>query len=256
MQIITAPSKTQQTKLDKTTEVTTPKLLSKSQQLIECLCTFNKEELSALMKTSEKLTLSTLQKIQAFNLPFTPENAAPALFTFQGDAYDAIAAETYSEKELAHAQDHLFILSGLYGALRPLDLMQQYRLEMGLKLEVGKNANLYAFWREEVTGVINQAMTEDDDKILINLASQEYAKVVDKKKLKGRMVTIVFKQPHRGGLKTIPIHSKRARGLMIHYMISTGISIGEELKAFDLDGYSFAPSMSDDLTWTFAQRSS
>lgn len=210
-----------------------------------------KDELAALMKTSEKLTEATYQKIHNFTTPLTPENAKQAIFVFQGDAYDAIEADDYSADELGYAQKHLSILSGLYGLLRPLDLMQPYRLEMGAKLEVKNHKNLYQIWKEEVTTLLNKRLTLSGEPTIINLASSEYSKVIDRKQLKGRIVEIVFQQEHKGKVKTIPIHSKRARGLMIHHAIISRIEGSEQLREFNLGGYSHAPEKSSDERWVF-----
>lgn len=253
MQIITAPSKTQECRTRRYSQYSLPPFLAKSQSLINLLKNLREEELAALMKTSDKLTQATLEKINSFHLPFSLENACQSIFTFQGDAYDSISPDSYIPAELTHAQGHLFILSGLYGLLRPLDLMQPYRLEMGAKLSAGDCKNLYQFWKTEVTEVINRGLEKSGEKKLINLASREYSKVVDKKLLNGDLITIVFKQPHKDGYKTIPIYSKRARGLMIHFMITAGISRSEGLKDFDLDGYSFDASQSTESSWLFVQ---
>lgn len=249
MQLITAPSKTQQFNGRMYAEHSLPILFEQTKILTRQLKLFKRQELSQLMKTSEKLTESTYQLIHNFSHPFSPDNAKQALFTFQGAAYSAINAESYTKEQLSHAQQHLFILSGLYGILRPLDLMQPYRLEMGCSLAAGGANNLYHFWQGHVTDIINQALTEDSDKVLINLASKEYSKVVDNKKLQGEMVTITFKQLHKGRLRTIPVHAKKARGLMIHFAISKQVDRATELKAFNLDGYCFSKEDSTATEW-------
>ncbi len=203
------------------------------------------------MKTSPKLPESTFQRIHNFTTPFTPENAKQAIFTFQGDAYDSIEANNYSTEELDYAQKHVNILSGLYGLLRPLDLMQPYRLEMGLKLSVGGCNNLYQLLKEDVTELLNERLQESGDRTVVNLASTEYSKVIDKKRLQGEMIEMVFQQEHKGKMKTIPIHSKRARGLMIHYTISNKIDKALQLQRFNLDGYSIDRSRSTETKWFF-----
>ena len=254
MQIITAPSKTQTFNGRDLADHTLPFGLAKTERIIARLRELSFAELGRLMKTSDKLTETTLQRIDQFSLPFSLANARQALFTFQGDAYSSICGDTYSSAELHHAQRHLFILSGLYGALRPLDLMQPYRLEMGCPLSVDGASNLYRFWRDQVTGVINDAASNDTDRTLINLASAEYAKVIDKSKLQPEMVTITFKQPHKkGGYRTIPIYAKRARGAMIHYMITDGIDKAEGLLEFNQDGYRFNRKHSTGDQWIFLQ---
>ena len=205
------------------------------------------------MKTSEKLTLSTHERIHSFRRPFSQANSRQAIFTFQGDMFSTMDASHYTDKEINHAQKHLFILSGLYGLLRPLDLMQPYRLEMGAVLAVQMSKNLYQFWSDQVTEIINSALSGDTDKTLVNLASTEYSKVINRKKLQGEMVTITFRQKQKGTYKTIPIHSKRARGYMVHFVLTNQIARVAELKEFDLDGYTFNSDISTGDDWYFLQ---
>lgn len=251
MQIITAPSKTQILSSHARDEFSQPAFLQKTQEIIELLKHSSHAELSELLGTSNKLTTSTYDKIHSFKRPFTLANSLQAIFTFQGDAYSAIEAENYGIEQLRYAQGTLIILSGLYGLLRPLDLMQPYRLEMGTKLSIGKCSNLYQFWKEDITEAINQTLARHEDKTLINLASIEYSKVVAEKKLAGRLISIVFKQKKNGQFKTVPIYSKRARGLMIHYAVVNEIKESEELKKFDLDGYGYDQQTSTEKSWVF-----
>lgn len=206
------------------------------------------------MKTSDRLTDSTHQRIHSFSTPFTLDNAKQALFTFQGDAYDAISADTYTESELQHAQKHLNIISALYGLLRPLDLMQPYRLEMGAKLAVAGCKNLYVLWKDEITRRLNNRLQLSDDGTVVNLASTEYSKVIDRQQLEGKIVEVVFQQKHKGIIKTIPIHSKRARGQMIHFAISNKIEKALELKNFDLDGYILDKAQTTEERWLFLRK--
>ncbi len=255
MILITAPSKTQ-TACERIFTYTEPELIAQAEYLNQLLKQFDHEELSRLMKTSEKLTKSTYHRIHSFAIPFTAENSRQAIFTFQGDAYDAIDSENYTAGELTHAQEHLRILSGLYGILKPLDLMQPYRLEMGTKLAAGELKNLYQYWKNDVTTALIRALEKHKDKSIINLASTEYSKVIDRKQLPKAitMVNVIFKQPHKNGYKTIPIHSKRARGLMIHFMIVNQLTAAEELKDFDLNGYSFVGEESNKTEYLFIQK--
>lgn len=254
MQIITAPSKTQKFNGRTYAQYTLPVLLDKTKILADQLKLMDRTELARLMKTSARLTESTCRLIDDFVLPFSPDNSKQALFTFQGDAYSAIEADRYTTEQLHHAQQHLFILSGFYGILRPLDLMQPYRLEMGSVFTVGEDHNLYQFWGDQVTEIINQTLTKSKDKILINLASQEYSRVINKQKLQGEMINISFRQMHKGGLKTIPIHSKRARGMMIQFAISEQIATAGQLKEFDKEGYNFSSENSTATEWTFLKK--
>ncbi len=253
MQLITASSKTQLFNGQTYAEHSYPALLEKTIILNNLLKKMEKEELSLLMKTSERLTEATHQMIHNFSEPFSLANAKQALFTFQGDAYSAIQSDTYTNDQLRHAQKHLFILSGLYGILRPLDLMQRYRLEMGCPFAVEDARNLYQFWQNPVTDIVNQALAKDRDGVLVNLASKEYSKVINKKKLQGEMVTITFKQLHKGQLRTIPIHAKRARGMMIHFAMSEHIDTACRLKEFKSDGYCFSSEDSSETEWIFVK---
>lgn len=260
MILITSPSKTQGVVLPPLPKaysaLTIPQLLGKSTVLNAELKKLTPAELSRLMKLSERLSQSTFQRVQNFSTPFTTENAAPALLTFQGDAWGEIDAENYSPAEILHASNILRILSGLYGVLRPLDLMQPYRLEMALKLTPQGVKNLYEFWRDSVTDILLQNLAAGD-RTLVNLASTEYSRVVDRKRLQKegcRFVTILFQQPDKKGKKgwkTIPIHAKRARGMMIHHAIQEGTTTAEKLQEFSAGGYRFIEKESSGEEWLF-----
>ncbi|MCK9174316.1 MAG: peroxide stress protein YaaA [Desulforhopalus sp.] len=260
MILITSPSKTQGVVLPPLPKaystLTIPQLLGKSKILSAELKKLTPAELSRLMKLSERLSQPTFQRVQSFSTPFTAENAAPALLTFQGDAWGEIDAVHYSAAEIRHASDILCILSGLYGVLRPLDLMQPYRLEMALKLTPQGVKNLYEFWRDSVTEILLQHLAAGD-RTLVNLASTEYSRVVDRKRLQMegcRFVTILFQQPDKKGKKgwkTIPIYTKRARGMMIHHAIREGITTVEKLQEFSAGGYHFMKEESSQEEWLF-----
>ena len=251
MQIITSPSKTQQFNKRAYDTYSLPLLGHKTKILIDQLKRLNRKELAILLKTSVQLTESTYRRIDDFAQPFSLDNATQALFCFRGDAYKMIDAENYTSEQLLYVQKHLFILSGLYGILRPLDLMQPYRLEMGCPVAAGDASNLYRFWRDTLTSIINDNLSRKNDRVLINLASKEYASVVDEKKLQGEMVSITFKQQHKKQLRNIPIHAKRARGLMIHFAIMEQISTAVDLKEFTGDGYCFDSKNSTTTEWFF-----
>lgn len=253
MLLITAPSKTQRPVNRKFPVHTLPVFFDDSTRLTEKLRTYSPNELATLMKISATLTESTLEKIQSFLPRLTPENSAQAIFTFQGDAYSSLTPEEYTEEELLHAQEHIRILSGLYGILRPLDLIFPYRLEMGCKLENEKGKNLYTYWGDSLTEAINRDIARHSDKTLINLASAEYTKVIRKKILSPRMVSITFKEKKGEIIKTIPIHSKRARGMMLHYVIINRLNTSASLKDFDLGGYGFEESLSSEDNWIFVR---
>jgi uncharacterized protein len=253
MQIITSPSKTQLFNGREYCEYSLPRLQKKTKPLIDLLKKMSRKELSSLLNTSDKLTGSTYRRIHGFTTKLTLQNASQALFTYQGDAYSAVVAEHYTDEELRHAQKHLFILSALHGILRPLDLIQPYRLEITTPLVIVGAENLYQYWRDSVTEILNTSLSENEDRTLINLASTEYAKMVDKQELQGTMLTITFKEKQQGSYRNIPIHGKRARGLMIHYVISNRITEPLRLKDFGEDGYVFSAADSTDKEWLFCR---
>lgn len=256
MQIIMSPAKTQQFIGTEYKEYSMPILLTKSQAIMDLLRVMSKPELARLLKTRDKLTQSTHHRIHKFARKLTLQNAGQAIFTFQGDTYVALASGTFSPEDLQFAQRQLFILSGLYGILRPLDLIQPYRLNMSAPLPVGGAQNLYGYWREQVTEIINRALAEDDERTLVNLASMEYAKVVDNKKLQGKMVTIAFRERHAGEYRTVPFQAKKARGLMIRFIVTGRITEVEGLRDFDLDGYGFSEEDSTAEEWLFYKKGS
>ncbi|MFH0784431.1 MAG: peroxide stress protein YaaA [Pseudomonadota bacterium] len=253
MQIITSPSKTQQFNGRKYCEYSLPRLQKMTKPLIDLLKILSREELSSLLKTSNKLTSTAHRRIHGFTTKLTLQNAAQALFTYQGDAYSAVAADRYTEEELSFAQKHLFILSALHGILSPLDLIQPYRLDMNTPLNIAGAGNLYQYWRGAVTEIINNSLLEMADRTLINLASTEYAKMVSRKDLQGTMVTISFKQKLLGKYRTIPIHAKKARGLMVHFAVSNRINEPLRLREFAEDGYVFSAAESTENDWLFCR---
>ncbi len=261
MLLVIAPSKTQRKEELPAAcqQTTTPQFIHKSEQLIDELKVLSEPQLAELMKTSAKLTAATYRLIHNFTTPFHRQNAHPALYTFKGDAYAMIDGQSYGAAELDYAQQHLIILSGLYGMLRPLDLMQPYRLEMGLKFAAAGMKNLYQFWQQELTAAVIARLAAAKEQTIINLASDEYAKVLDKKALQKNgcsMITITFQQPHAKGVdgyKTIPIHSKRARGLMVDFAIKNRCINAQQLTAFTENGYLFSTEKSTDKSWVFRQ---
>lgn len=255
MQIITSPSKTQHFNGREYSDYSLPRLQKKTKPLIDLLKRMSREELALLLHTSDKLTDASYRRIHGLTTKVTLQNASQALFTYQGDAYSAITADRYSNEELGHAQRHLFILSALHGILRPLDLIQPYRLEMASSLTVDGSQNLYQYWRDPVTEILNASLAEDSDRTLINLASTEYSKVVDKQELSGTIITISFKERQQGKYRAIPIHAKRARGLMVHYVISRRIAEPLMLREFCEDGYQFCAAESTEREWVFHRES-
>lgn len=233
------------------TTYTLPDYLDQSAILIDELRTMKAPDLRQLMKISEKIAALNVKRYQQFSVPFTPQNAKQALFAFKGDVYSQIPVNSYSKRDLAYAQTHLRILSGLYGTLRPLDLIQPYRLEMKTKLKTTAGDNLYHFWGKRITESLNMALDVLKDPILVNLASNEYFKAVKPKQLKGRLLTINFKEVKNGKSRVIAIFAKRARGMMTHYLLKNRIENPEQIKRFDTAGYQFSKNDSDDKSWVF-----
>jgi len=237
-----------------TADHTLPELLEHSQPLIDILRGFSVEEIAGLMKLSDKLARLNHERYQAWTTDITPENAKQALFAFKGDVYTGLNADQFEHDDIAFAQDHLRILSGLYGVLRPLDLMLPYRLEMGTALANPRGRNLYDYWGEIITDRLNAALAVQGDDVLVNLASNEYFKAVRPKKLAGRIITPQFKERRDdGSYRMIGIYAKKARGLMSRYAIVNRLQDVEALKDFDYAGYAFDPALSKGDTWVFTR---
>ncbi|AQP35447.1 peroxide stress protein YaaA [Vibrio anguillarum] len=240
MLIVVSPAKT----LDYesplvTSKYTQPELIDHSAQLIDVCRQLTPADISALMKVSDKIAGLNVARFAQWSPTFTLDNARPAILAFKGDVYTGFEAETLSDAGFEHAQQHLRMLSGLYGVLKPLDLMQPYRLEMGTRLGNPRGTNLYQFWGDIITDKLNQALKEQGDDVLINLASNEYFKAVNPKKLKGSIITPVFKDCKKGQYKVISFYAKKARGMMARYIIDKQISSVEQLAQFDSAGYYF-----------------
>lgn len=240
MLMVISPAKT----LDYTTPLAThrytqPALLEKSQQLINIARDLSPAQIASLMSISDKLALLNAQRFNDWQPAFTPENARQAILAFKGDVYTGLEAERFSEADFDFAQQHLRMLSGLYGVLRPLDLMQPYRLEMGIKLANPAGKDLYSFWGETLTQALNEALATQGDDVLINLASDEYFKAIQQKKLNGQLIKPVFLDEKNGKFKVISFYAKKARGLMCRYIIENRLQAAEQLKAFNLEGYFF-----------------
>ncbi|EPT9250074.1 peroxide stress protein YaaA [Photobacterium damselae] len=245
MLIVVSPAKTLDYDSPLVTEqYTLPELTEHSQQLIEVCRELTPMDIARLMKVSDKIAGLNAARFAEWVPAFTPENARPAMFAFKGDVYTGLAAETMTDEQIAYAQQHFRMLSGLYGLLRPLDLMQPYRLEMGTKLENPRGANLYQFWGNIITDKVNLALAEQGDDILVNLASNEYFKSVKPKQVKGTIITPVFKDAKKGQYKVISFYAKKARGLMARYIIDNQIDSIEKLKEFDAAGYYFVAAES------------
>lgn len=223
---------------------TQPDLLAQSQQLVELCQKLTPAELSSLMHISDKLAGLNAARFAQWQRPFTPDNAKPAVYAFNGDVYQGLDAATLSKTDIEFAQQHLRILSGLYGVLRPLDLMQPYRLEMGTRLNNSKGRDLYAFWQDTIASELNKQLAQLHSTVLVNLASQEYFKAVHTKALQAKVITPVFKDWKNGQYKIISFYAKRARGLMARFIISQRLQTVEQLQQFDLAGYSYSAEQS------------
>lgn len=215
-----------------------PIFLEQSEKLNKVLVKKKPKVLSNLMGISDKLAQLNWERNQQFSRPFTTENARPAVYAFNGDVYQGLDAYSISEKKMIELQRTLRILSGLYGILKPLDLIQPYRLEMGTQLKVGRKKNLYEFWRKEVTGHLNSEL--EDDELFINLASNEYFGAVDTKTLKVPVITPIFKDWKNDKLKVISFFAKKARGSMVRYIIDSNAKTLEDIKGFDDDHYIYS----------------
>lgn len=227
--------------------------LPEAEKIVSVLKKKKPAQLADLMGISSKLAELNFQRFQEWSLPFTPENSWQAVLMFNGDVYQGLKAETFTAEEFEIAQQKLRILSGVYGLLKPLDLIQPYRLEMGTNLSVARKKNLYEFWKAKVTTKLNQELAEEKPAVLVNLASNEYFSAIDTKKLKARIITPSFKENKDGKYQMISFFAKRARGLMSRFIIQNNISDPEEMKAFELEGYYFNNQLSKDDNWVFTR---
>ena len=230
---------------------TQPAMLDQLDHLVKFCKALSPADIASLMSISDKLSVLNADRFAEFSRPFTPDNARQAMYAFNGDVYTGLDAYSLSERDVTFAQSHLRILSGLYGLLRPLDLMQAYRLEMGTKLATDKGKDLYQYWGEDITQVLNQALAEQGDNVLVNLASNEYFKSVKKKSLEAMIITPNFKDLKNGQYKVISFFAKKARGLMARYIIQNQLTDVEQLKGFDLAGYRFSEEQSSPTDFVF-----
>lgn len=254
MLIVLSPAK----KLDFKTnpalkKFTQPDFLNESELLIQKLRRLTVGEIARLMGISPKLAMLNHTWFKQWTPEFSPHNAKQAILAFKGDVYAGIQAEEFSTKNFETAQNSIRILSGLYGVLRPLDLIKPYRLEMGQKLETERGNNLYQFWNNLITQSLNNTLKLHSKKHLINLASNEYFKSIHKKNIEGEVITPVFKDLKQGQYKVISFYAKRARGLMSRFIILNKLSKVEDLKAFNYEGYSFNPQLTKNQEWVFTR---
>lgn len=252
MLIVVSPAK----KLDfenpaPTTKFTQLSEIKKSKQLIQELKKCGAKEISALMKLSPKLTELNMKRYKSFKTPFNLKNAKQAMFAFKGDTYVGLDPETMKTKDIDYAQKHLRILSGLYGLVSPLDLVQPYRLEMGTKFSCGNSKNLYEFWRDSITEQVNHLLKKE--KTLINLASKEYFQAINSNEINAKIITPVFKEKKGNEFKMVGFYAKKARGMMTRFIIDNRIKEVKEVLKFNSDGYKFSKSLSTDITPVFTR---
>ncbi|KCB47927.1 peroxide stress protein YaaA [Bordetella hinzii] len=233
---------------------TQPLFVDQAAALIKVLKTKSADDIAELMSLSQALAELNVGRYASWKKTFTQDNARQAVLAFNGDVYEGLEASSLSARQLDWAQDHVVILSGLYGALRPLDLMQPYRLEMGTRLQTSKGKNLYEYWGGAIAGYLNERQEGEKTPVIVNLASEEYFKVVDLKTLRARVVQCVFQDWKNGAWKVISFHAKRARGLMARYAIEHKINKPEGLQAFDSEGYAFDASASSADKLVFRRR--
>ena len=224
---------------------TLPQFVPQSQALIEVLRQKSPQQIAELMDLSDALSALNVARYEAWSPKFSAKNAKQSVLAFNGDVYEGLDAKSLSLKDLEWAQAHVGILSGLYGVLRPLDWMQPYRLEMGTTLQTDQGSNLYKFWGAQIAEYLNAQLAKDKTPVIVNLASQEYFKSVDRKVLKARVIDCVFEDFKGGKYKIISFNAKRARGLMARYAVQNKINHPEGLQGFDVEGYNFDPAISE-----------
>ncbi|VAW89305.1 UPF0246 protein YaaA [hydrothermal vent metagenome] len=255
MLLVISPAKTLDYETPLPTSVhTMPDYLDDAAQLVKRARKYSVDDVMSLMAVSEKIAQLNVERFKKWRRPFTPKHARQAVLAFKGDVYVGLDAFTMSEDDLAFAQQHLRILSGLYGLLRPLDLMLPYRLEMGRKIDTERGKNLYEFWGNSVTESLNDQFQERGKKHLINLASNEYFKVIKPKLLQAEIITPHFKEYKNGTYKVLGVYAKKARGMLSRYIIKNRIVEPEAIKHFCEDGYRFNAAMSSERDWVFARR--
>ncbi len=254
MIVLLSPSKTMNFEdnfqFDKATQ---PEFLDDALKLVDRMRNYSPEDLGKLLAINDKLAKLNFDRYQSFKTPFKQDNARQAILAYRGDVYDGIAISSYSKADFEFAQEQVRILSGLYGILRPLDLIQPYRLEMSTPLTNERGDNLYQFWGEKLTQNVNEDIQHHETKYVINLASNEYFKALDPEQLKANLITPVFKDNKNGKYKTIAIYAKKARGYMTDYIIRNGIKDPEALKGFDRDGYLYNEHLSTTTEWVFTR---
>ena len=230
---------------------TVPQFLEDSRELVGKLRDFSPDDIRKLMDVSRNIAEVNYERFARWHTPFTPENAHPALFLFNGQVYQGLGAQDLEDDDLDFAQQHLRILSGLYGLLRPLDLIQPYRLEMGTRLPNSRGGDLYAYWAGQLTQALNASLRQHPSKILLNLASNEYFKALNKDKVEGKIITPVFKEKKGNHYRTVAVYAKKARGLMSRFILRNRIDEPEAIQSFEEEGYLYSPQHSTQTQWVF-----
>jgi len=254
MLIVVSPAKTLDYETPSKTKVyTQPDYLDNSQEIITRLRKLSSPELSRLMNVSQKIADLNVGRYKTWNKKFTEKNSKQSVLAFKGDVYTGLDAETFNSKDFNFAQKHLRVLSGLYGLLRPLDLMQAYRLEMGTRLDTAKGKNLYEFWGSTITEGLNKQLEKTQSDYLVNLASNEYFKAVKSKELNAEIITPAFKEYKNGEYKMISFFAKKARGMLSRYIIKNQLTNPEDIKSFSEDGYKYNKKLSNGNTWVFSR---
>jgi cytoplasmic iron level regulating protein YaaA (DUF328/UPF0246 family) len=236
-----------------TNKHTNPDFLDHSSELIQILKKHPPKKLKKMMKISDKLAELNVQRFNDWNLPFTQDNAKQAILAFKGDVYLGLEAEDLTSRDLNFAQKHLRILSGLYGLLKPLDLIQPYRLEMGAKLKNRAGNDLYQFWGKQLSTSIETELASHRSRVLVNLASLEYFKSLHGNDLSVKVINPVFKDYSNGRYRVLSFYAKKARGFMANYIIKNRINKAEDLKTFDTDGYKYSKTLSSEDQWVFSR---
>lgn len=255
MLTLLSPSKTQNFSDDPSKAVqdlaTEPVLLAESEVLVKELKKKSIDDMARLMDVSENIATLTYNRYRDFSIPFTANNARQALLAFKGDVYMGITVDQYTIEDFEFAQQHLCILSGLYGILKPLDLIQPYRLEMKTPLKNPRGKDLYQFWGDHITNQLNRWLEQQSNKVLVNLASNEYFRAINNKKIQAEIITPVFKEPKGDTYKTVAIHAKKARGMMANYIIRQRIDDPESIKGFAEAGYQYSEPHTKGKEWVF-----
>ncbi len=232
---------------------TNPEFVDEASQLVGVLKKMSSQDVQSLMGVSEKIAELNVERFNSWTKQFTPANSKQAIYAFKGDVYTGIGVASCDQEQVDYFQKHLRILSGLYGLLKPLDLMQAYRLEMGTKLETPDGKGLYQFWGDKLTDRLNLELDLEEGAVLVNLASNEYFKSIKPKKIHARIVTPIFKDLKNGSYKIVSFYAKKARGLMVRYAADRKVTDVEALKGFDYEGYAFNESMSTADDWVFTR---